>query len=34
MLHIEPRSDNTAVVLGARSLAQALVQARQLLERY
>ena len=34
MLHIEPRYDRTAVVVGARSLAQALIQARQLLERY
>ena len=34
MVHIEPRSDRTAVVLGARSLAQALIEARQMLERY
>ena len=34
MVHIEPRSDHTAVVLGARSLAQALIEARQMLERY
>ena len=34
MLHIEPRRDHTAVVLGARSLAQALSQAKHLLEQY
>lgn len=34
MLHIEPRRDHTAVVVGARSLAQALNQAKQLLEKY
>jgi hypothetical protein len=34
MLHIEPRRDHTAVVVGARSLAQALGQAKHLLERY
>ena len=33
MLHIEPRSDHAAVVVGARSLAQALSQACHLLER-
>jgi hypothetical protein len=34
MLHIEPRRDHAAVVVGARSLAQALHQAKQLLEQY
>ncbi|HET7047596.1 MAG TPA: hypothetical protein VFI54_04935 [Solirubrobacteraceae bacterium] len=34
MLHIEPRRDQAAVVVGARSLAQALNQACHLLERY
>jgi hypothetical protein len=34
MLHIEPRRDHTAVVVGARSLAQALSQAEHLLEKY
>jgi hypothetical protein len=34
MLHIEPRRDHTAVVIGARSLAQALSQAKHLLEQY
>jgi hypothetical protein len=33
MLHIEPRSDHAAVVVGARSLARALIQACHLLER-
>jgi hypothetical protein len=33
MLHIEPRRDQAAVVVGARSLAQALIQACQLLEK-
>ena len=33
MLHIEPRRDHAAVVVGARSLAQALIQACHLLER-
>jgi hypothetical protein len=33
MLHIEPRSDHAAVVVGARSLARALNQACHLLER-
>ena len=33
MLHIEPRSDHSAVVVGARSLAQALIQACHLLEQ-
>jgi hypothetical protein len=32
MLRIEPRHDRTAVVVGARSLAQALSQAEHLLE--
>ena len=34
MLHIEPRRDHTAVVVGARSLAKALIQACRLLENY
>jgi len=34
MLRIEPRRDRTAVVVGARSLAQALGRAEHLLERY
>lgn len=34
MLRIEPRPDHTAVVLGAQSLAQALSQAKHLLEHY
>ena len=34
MLHIEPRPDHAAVVVGARSLAQALSQAKHLLEQY
>lgn len=34
MLRIEPRRDRTAVVVGARSLAQALTRAEQLLEQY
>ena len=33
MLHIEPRRDHAAVVVGARSLAHALIQACHLLER-
>jgi len=32
VLRIEPRSDGGAVVVGARSLAEALVRAKQLLE--
>jgi hypothetical protein len=32
MLRIEPRNDQTAVVVGARSLAQALGRAERLLE--
>ena len=34
MLHIEPRREHTAVVVGARSLAEALSQAEHLLEQY
>jgi hypothetical protein len=34
MLRIEPRHDHTAVVVGARSLAEALNRAEHLLERY
>jgi hypothetical protein len=34
MLRIEPRRDRTPVVVGARSLAQALGQAAHLLEQY
>ena len=34
MLHIEPRRDHTAVIVGARSLAQALHRAKHLLENY
>ncbi len=34
MLHIEPRRNHTAVVVGAHSLAQALHQAKHLLENY
>ena len=34
MLHIEPRRDHAAVVVGAHSLAQALSRAKQLLESY
>ena len=34
MLRIEPRRDRTAVVVGARSLAQALNRAEQLLAQY
>jgi hypothetical protein len=34
MLHIEPRRDHAEVVVGARSLAQALIQACHLLEKY
>jgi hypothetical protein len=33
MLHIEPRRDQTAVVVGAHGLAQALNRANQLLAR-
>ena len=33
MLHIAPRPDHGAVVVGARSLAQALIQACHLLEQ-
>jgi uncharacterized protein YbjT (DUF2867 family) len=33
MLHIEPRRDHAAVVVGARSLAKALMQACHLLEQ-
>jgi hypothetical protein len=33
MLHIEPRRDHGAVVVGARSLAQALIKACDLLEQ-
>jgi hypothetical protein len=32
MLRIDPRRDRTAVVVGARSLAQALIRAEHLLE--
>lgn len=34
MLHIQPRSDRTAVVVGARGLAQALERAKALLQQY
>jgi hypothetical protein len=34
MLHLEPRRGHTAVVVGAHSLAQALTQAKRLLEKY
>ena len=34
MLHIEPRRDHTAVVVGAHSLVQALHQAKHLLGNY
>ena len=34
MLRIEPRADETAIVVGARSLAQALGRAKDLLENY
>jgi len=34
MLHIEPRPDQTAVVLGAHSLVRALGQAERLLAKY
>ncbi len=34
MLHIEPRRDHTAVVVGAHSLAQALSRAKHLLQQY
>ena len=34
MLRIEPRRDRAAVTVGARSLAQALNHAEQLLEQY
>ncbi|HET6868388.1 MAG TPA: hypothetical protein VFH80_20910 [Solirubrobacteraceae bacterium] len=34
MFHIEPRRDHAAVVVGARSLAQALIEACHLLEKY
>jgi hypothetical protein len=34
MFHVEPRRDNGAVVVGARSLARALTQACHLLEQY
>ena len=34
MLRIEPRRDRGAVVIGARSLAQALSRAERLLEQY
>jgi hypothetical protein len=34
MLHIEPRRDDAPVVVGARSLAQALMKACRLLEKY
>jgi hypothetical protein len=33
MLHIEPRRDHAPVVVGARGLAQALIQACHLLEQ-
>jgi hypothetical protein len=33
MLHIEPRRDRTAVVVGAHSLAEALGRAKHLLEQ-
>jgi hypothetical protein len=34
MLRVEPRHDHTPVVVGARSLAEALSEAERLLERY
>jgi hypothetical protein len=34
MLHLEPRRDHGEVVVGARSLAQALIRACHLLEKY
>ena len=34
MLHIEPRRDHAPVVVGARSLVQALLEAKHLLEEY
>jgi hypothetical protein len=34
MLNTEPRRDHTAVVVGVRSLVQALIQAKHLLEEY
>jgi hypothetical protein len=34
MLRIESRRDRDAVVVGARSLAEALARAEQMLERY
>jgi hypothetical protein len=34
MLHVEPRHDRAAVVVGARSLAEALGRAARLLEGY
>ena len=34
MLHIEPRRDHTAVVVGAHSLAQAHSQAKRRLQQY
>jgi hypothetical protein len=34
MLRIEPRRDRTAVVVSARSLAQAISRAEHLLEQY
>ena len=34
MLHVEPRHDRTSVVVGARSLAEALTRAERLLEGY
>jgi hypothetical protein len=34
MLHIDPRPDHAAVVVGAHSLAQALSQAEHLLQKY
>jgi hypothetical protein len=34
MLHIEPRHDHAAIVVGAHSLSEALARAGHLLERY
>jgi hypothetical protein len=34
MLHIEPRRDHTAVIVGAHSLADALSRAKRLLGHY
>jgi hypothetical protein len=34
MLHIEPRRDHAAVVVGAQSLAEALSEAMHLLKKY